>query len=125
MGKQWPVTVTEDHPSTDFATNDTTMPCSCTHFDLLALDGDDPLTVRKATLRSILGKAGAGVRFNEHIEDDHGETVFRHACKMGLEGIVSKRKDSPYRSGRSPDWLKMKNPACEAVRREEEEDWGC
>jgi ATP-dependent DNA ligase len=37
---------------------------------------------------------------------------------MGLEGIVSKRKDSAYRSGRSPDWLKMKNPACEAVRRE-------
>jgi bifunctional non-homologous end joining protein LigD len=35
--------------------------------------------------------------------------VFRHACKLGLEGIVSKRKDSAYRSGRSPDWLKMKN----------------
>jgi bifunctional non-homologous end joining protein LigD len=43
---------------------------------------------------------------------------------MGLEGIVSKRKDSPYRSGRSPDWLKLKNPACEAVRREAEEDGG-
>jgi bifunctional non-homologous end joining protein LigD len=42
----------------------------------------------------------------------------------GLEGIVSKRKDSAYRSGRSPDWLKMKNPACAAVTREEEEDWG-
>jgi hypothetical protein len=38
-----------------------------------------------------------------------GPTVFAHACKLGLEGIVSKRKDSPYRSGRSPDWLKMKN----------------
>jgi bifunctional non-homologous end joining protein LigD len=50
--------------------------------------------------------------------------VFAHACKMGLEGIVSKRKDSPYRSGRSPDWLKMKNPACAAVKREAEEDWG-
>ena len=57
------------------------------------------------------------------MEFDDGETVFRHACKMGLEGIVSKRKDSPYRSGRSKDWLKMKNPACEAVRREKEEDW--
>jgi bifunctional non-homologous end joining protein LigD len=43
---------------------------------------------------------------------------------MGLEGIVSKRKDSPYRSGRSPDWLKMKNPAAPAVKREEEEEWG-
>ena len=70
-----------------------------------------------------LAKAGAGIRFNEHIDAD-GPTVFAHACKMGLEGIVSKRKDSPYRSGRSPDWLKMKNPACAAVKREEEEDWG-
>jgi bifunctional non-homologous end joining protein LigD len=43
-----------------------------------------------------------------HIEGD-GPTVFAHACKMGIEGIVSKRKDSAYRSGRSPDWLKMKN----------------
>jgi bifunctional non-homologous end joining protein LigD len=38
-----------------------------------------------------------------------GPTVFAHACKLGLEGIVSKRKNSPYRSGRSPEWLKMKN----------------
>jgi bifunctional non-homologous end joining protein LigD len=53
-----------------------------------------------------------------------GPTVFAHACEMGLEGIVSKRKDSPYRSGRSPDWLKMKNPAAPAVKREAEEDWG-
>jgi bifunctional non-homologous end joining protein LigD len=52
---------------------------------------------------------------------DDGEIVFRHACQMGLEGIG---KDSPYRSGRSPDWLKMKNTACEAVRPEAEEDWG-
>jgi bifunctional non-homologous end joining protein LigD len=50
-------------------------------------------------------------------------SFFRHACKLGLEGIVSKRKDSPYRSGRSPDWLKMKNPAAPAVKREAEEDW--
>jgi bifunctional non-homologous end joining protein LigD len=41
-----------------------------------------------------------------------------------LEGIVSKRKDSPYRSGRSPDWLKMKNADAPAVKREEEEEWG-
>jgi bifunctional non-homologous end joining protein LigD len=53
-----------------------------------------------------------------------GPTVFAHACKMGLEGIVSKRRESAYRSGRSPDWLKMKNPACSAVKREEEEEWG-
>ena len=57
-----------------------------------------------------------------HIDGD-GPTVFAHACKMGLEGIVSKRKDSAYRCGRSRDWLKMKNPACAAVTREVEEDW--
>ena len=96
-------------------------------FDLIELNGDDlrrePLEVRKATLASALAKAAPGLRLNEHIEAD-GPTVFAHACKMGLEGIVSKRKTSTYRSGRSPDWLKMKNPACEAVRREAEEDWG-
>ena len=74
-------------------------------------------------MASVLRRAAPGLRFNEHIEAD-GPTVFAHACKMGLEGIVSKRKGSTYRSGRSPDWLKSKNPACEAVRREEEEDWG-
>jgi len=56
------------------------------------------------------------------IEGD-GPTVFDHACKLGLEGIVSKRKDSAYRSGRSPDWLKMKNADAPAVRREAKEDW--
>jgi bifunctional non-homologous end joining protein LigD len=83
----------------------------------------DPLKVRKATLASIVAKASPGIRFNEHIEGD-GSTVFAHACKLGLEGIVSKRKDSPYRSGRSPHWLKKKNPAAPAVKREAEEDWG-
>jgi ATP-dependent DNA ligase len=78
-------------------------------FDLIELNGDDlrrdPLEVRKATLASVIAKAGPGLRLNGHIEAD-GPTVFAHACKMGLEGIVSKRKASPYRSGRSPDWLK-------------------
>jgi bifunctional non-homologous end joining protein LigD len=95
-------------------------------FDLIELSGDDlrrePLEVRKATLKSVLAKAGPGLRLNEHIEGD-GPTVFAHACKMGLEGIVSKRKDSPYRSGRSPDWLKMKNSDAPAVKREAEEEW--
>jgi len=47
--------------------------------------------------------AGPGLRLNEHLEHEDGEMVFRHACKLGLEGIVSKRKGSPYRSGRSPE----------------------
>jgi hypothetical protein len=88
-------------------------------FDLIELNGDDlrrdPLQVRKATLASILAKARPGIRFNEHIEGD-GPTVFAHACKMGLEGIVSKRKDSAYRSGRSLDWLKNEEPGCTGQR---------
>ena len=71
----------------------------------------------------MLAKAGLGLRFNEHMEGD-GPTVIAHACKMGLEGIVSKRKGSSYRSGRSPDRLKMKNSNAPAVKREAEEDWG-
>jgi hypothetical protein len=64
------------------------------------------------------------VRLNEHLEHPEGAVVFQHACKTGLEGIVSKRLGSRYRSGRSPDWLKFKNPEAPAVRREAEEDWG-
>jgi len=96
-------------------------------FDLLELNGQDlrrePLEVRKATLASVLAEAGSGLRLNEHLQHDDGELVFRHACKLGLEGIVSKRLGSRYRSGRSPDWLKMKNPDAPAVKREAEEDW--
>jgi bifunctional non-homologous end joining protein LigD len=97
-------------------------------FDLLELDGTDmrrePIEVRKATLASILRKSRPGVRLNEHLEHPDGIAVFQHACKMGLQGIVSKRLGSRYRSGRSPDWLKFKNPAAPAVKREAEEDWG-
>jgi ATP-dependent DNA ligase len=71
--------------------------------------------------RHVLSWFGRGHLGAEPIEGD-GPTIFRHACKLGLEGIVSKRKDSPYRSGRSPDWLKMKNADAPAVKREEEEE---
>jgi bifunctional non-homologous end joining protein LigD len=97
-------------------------------FDLLELNGanlrKEPIEVRKATLASILRKARHGVRLNEHLEHTEGAVVFQHACKMGLEGIVSKRLGSRYRSGRSPDWLKFKNPEAPALKREAEEDWG-
>jgi hypothetical protein len=66
--------------------------------------------VRKATLASLLRRAAPGLRFNEHLDNEDGPLVFEHACKMGLEGIVSKRRDSFYPSGRSPDWIKSKNP---------------
>ena len=95
-------------------------------FDLIELDGDDlrrdPLAVRKATLASLLGRAVPGLRFNEHFDEQDGPLVFTHACKLGLEGIVSKRKDSRYRSGRSPDWVKSKNPDAPAVKRLAEEE---
>src|SRR4029079_11800811 len=90
-------------------------------FDLPELNGTglrrEPIEVRKATLASILRKSRHGVRFNHHLEHPDGALVFAHACKMGLEGIVSKRLGSRYRSGRSPDWLKFKNPAAPAVKR--------
>jgi ATP-dependent DNA ligase len=57
-------------------------------------------------------------------EHDDGATIFRHACKLGCESIVSKRLGSPYRSGRSRDWLKFKNPVAPVVKREAEQDWG-
>ena len=51
------------------------------------------------------------------------ERAFSTGLRSGLEGIVSKRTDAPYRSGPSKTWLKSKNPASEAVRREREEEW--
>jgi bifunctional non-homologous end joining protein LigD len=90
-------------------------------FDLLELDGNDlrrePWTVRRETLASLLRKAGDGIRLSEHLDGTDGATVFGHACAMGLEGIVAKRRDRPYRSGRSPDWIKVKNPAAPAATR--------
>ena len=96
-------------------------------FDLLQHDGADlcdlPLIERKQRLARLLGRAKRqAIHFNEHVADD-GPTVFRHVCRMGLEGIVSKRLDAPYRSGPSRTWLKSKNPESEAVRREREEEW--
>ena len=95
-------------------------------FDLIEHDGDDlrdlPLIERKWGLFRLLGKAKRAIRFVEHLTGD-GPTVFEHVCRMGLEGIVSKRTDAPYRSGPSKLWVKTKNPASEAVRREREEEW--
>jgi bifunctional non-homologous end joining protein LigD len=99
-------------------------------FDLIELRGKDlrrePLEQRKVELRRLLADTDAGLVFNEWIDGEEfdGATVFEHARSLGLEGIVSKRKDSRYVSGRSPYWLKMKNPASEAARREAEEEWG-
>jgi hypothetical protein len=66
---------------------------------------------------------GIGLQVNDHIVAP-SDVVFRHACQLGFEGIVSKRLGSPYRSGRSRHWIKSKNPKHPAVKREVEEDWG-
>jgi bifunctional non-homologous end joining protein LigD len=96
-------------------------------FDLLELDGKDlrrrPIETRKAVLAKLLNGSHLSLVLNEHYEED-GEIVFREACKLGCEGIVSKRLGSIYRRGRSPLWLKVKNPNAPAVKREAEEDWG-
>jgi bifunctional non-homologous end joining protein LigD len=82
-------------------------------FDLLYLDGKDlrkaTLADRKAALRLLFDDLpqGGTVRFSDHLEED-GATLVRHACRMGLEGIISKRADQPYRSGRGNDWVKSK-----------------
>ena len=97
-------------------------------FDLLELNGQDlrrePIEIRKRELGKLLRWfAQIGLQLNEHIAEQ-GDVVFRHACKLGLEGIVSKRLGSRHRSGRSNDWLKIKNPNAPAVKREAEKDGG-
>jgi bifunctional non-homologous end joining protein LigD len=95
-------------------------------FDLLELDGKDlrrkPIETRKALLAKLLTGSHLSLVLNEHYEED-GAIVFREACRLGCEGIVSKRLGSTYRRGRSPHWVKVKNPKAPAVTREAEEDW--
>ena len=95
-------------------------------FDLLELDGEDlrrmPIETRKSTLKSLLRSRRAGIAFNAHFIAD-GAIVYRQACALGCEGIVSKRLGSPYRSGRTDHWVKVKNPEAPAITREAEEDW--
>jgi bifunctional non-homologous end joining protein LigD len=82
-------------------------------FDLLHLDGnsllEEPLLHRKERLRDLLkGQDEQGhLRYSEHFVES-GQTMLDHACRMGLEGVVSKRADAPYRSGRGYDWIKSK-----------------
>jgi bifunctional non-homologous end joining protein LigD len=93
-------------------------------FDLLELYGEDwrpcPLEERKAKLEQLIAKAPAVIRYSEHIEGD-GAAVFAHACKLGCEAIVSKRRDHPYRSGPSKAWLKIKDPNAPGVLRFKDE----
>jgi DNA ligase D-like protein (predicted ligase) len=80
-------------------------------FDLPRHEGEDlrplPLRERKARLRRALQFSGP-IRFNPHRRGEHGEELYREACRKGLEGVIAKRADSPYHGGRSRDWLKLK-----------------
>ncbi|MFZ0259882.1 MAG: DNA ligase [Pseudolabrys sp.] len=89
-------------------------------FDLLMLNGDDlrrkPFSERKAMLRKVLRRTRHGIQYVEHTEGDGGE-MFKAVCKLGLEGIVSKKLNAPYRSGPSRNWIKVKNPKAQAATR--------
>jgi bifunctional non-homologous end joining protein LigD len=95
-------------------------------FDLLEIDGEDlrrvPIEQRKHRLARLLRSPPDGIALNEHFSGE-GAIVFKHVCKLGCEGIVSKRLGSSYRSGRTQHWIKVKNPKAPAVKREAEEDW--
>jgi bifunctional non-homologous end joining protein LigD len=95
-------------------------------FDVLELNGEDlrglPLGDRKRRLVRLLGGRRLGIVLSDHTNDD-GAMIFRQACRMGLEGIVSKRLTAPYRSGPSRDWLKVKNPDSPAMVRAREAQW--
>jgi ATP-dependent DNA ligase len=90
-------------------------------FDILVSDGDDlrklPLTMRKVNLSRLLARRVDGIFLSDFEQGEIAPELFRHACLMGLEGLVSKHKDRPYRRGRSPHWIKIKNRKHPAMAR--------
>jgi bifunctional non-homologous end joining protein LigD len=90
-------------------------------FDVMMLDGRDvrhePWLIRRRMLkRLLLGRRASGLSYSKEIVG-RGDDVYQAACRMGLEGIVSKRLDAPYRSGKVKTWLKIKNPAAPGMTR--------
>jgi bifunctional non-homologous end joining protein LigD len=86
-------------------------------FDLMHLGRDDlrPLELanRRGVLKKLVRKGAPVLIFSEHMDGADGEAMFRHACALGLEGIISKRLDKRYVSGRCTNWVKVKNPTYE------------
>jgi len=82
-------------------------------FDMLVEGGDDlrklTLSIRKANLERLLARRPEGIFINPFERGEIGPDLFRAACRMGLEGLVSKRRDRPYQAGRSKHWVKVKN----------------
>ena len=93
-------------------------------FDVLMSDGDDlrklSLSMRKASLARLLARRINGIFVSDFERGEIGPDLFRHACLMGLEGLVSKRNDRAYRAGVSPNWVKIKNPDHPAMMRVKE-----
>jgi bifunctional non-homologous end joining protein LigD len=89
-------------------------------FDLIELDGADlrstAIEDRKQRLVWLLRSARDGIAMNRHYDGD-GAMVYKDACAFGCEGIVSKRRGSPYSAGRSSHWLRVKNPKAPAAKR--------
>ena len=90
-------------------------------FDMLAGDGDDmrelPLSMHKANLARLLARRSEGIFVAPFEQGEIGPDLFRAACRMGLEGLVSKRRDRPYQPGRSKHWIKVKNRQHPAMSR--------
>jgi len=90
-------------------------------FDCLALDGEDlrglPLSMRKTNLARLLARRPDGIFVAPFEQGEIGPELFQAACRMGLEGLVSKRRDRPYQAGRSKAWLKVKNRKHPAMNR--------
>jgi bifunctional non-homologous end joining protein LigD len=89
-------------------------------FDCLVSDGEDicrlPLSMRKASLSRLLARRVDGIFLSDFEQGEIGPDLFRHACLMGLEGLVSKHRDSTYRGGRYDRWIKVKNRQHPAFR---------
>jgi bifunctional non-homologous end joining protein LigD len=93
-------------------------------FDVLAMQGEDlrqlPLHLRKNNLARLLARRVDGIFLSDFEQGDIGPDLFRHACRMGLEGLVSKHRERPYRAGRSSHWVKVKNRTHHSVDRVKE-----
>ncbi|WP_307720415.1 ATP-dependent DNA ligase [Bradyrhizobium brasilense] len=90
-------------------------------FDILAMDGNDlralPLSMRKTNLQRLLARRPEGIFVSDYEQGEIGPDLFRKACEFGFEGLVSKRSDRPYRGGRCPHWIKVKNRSHAAMSR--------
>jgi bifunctional non-homologous end joining protein LigD len=93
-------------------------------FDALALDGEDlrglPLHLRKNNLARLLARRPDGIFVSDFEQGEIGPDLFRKGCEFGLEGLVSKHRERPYRAGTRASWVKVKNPKHPAMHRVKE-----